>query len=519
MRTVFHVMLILALAAGPVLAQDWPQLQHDPARTGFVQDGPGMNLHARWIWMGPDHILRNSHAEPDNPAFDDDLASEEGKNMPMPESVSFSFAESMQPIVADGRVFVADCQGQVYAIDADDGSTLWTSPLPGGSVATGVTDGQIVAFASVLGIVRGYRADTGEMIWQVDTGSAITGAPALVDGVIYTANHRGHVLAIDLDDGAVAWTSEDLGAPVQGGLCVAEGTVYTGTEACEAVALDAATGQVLARQKLMGQGFINLWPVAAEGRIIFVTVPAIAVGSEFINDPILSGDPDRAVGWEPDLQSGYPDAEAEQEAVREWLAGDGRWWETTFALDPGTLAQDYTIATGVTEGCGTPPNPPTLDAQGRPIVWWASAYGTIKADCGFGTNLAVDLSTFDLETGDRIFIDNGRLASGQTTETDNLYAISIGGPYAYLRQNFRGTSVIDLTTSRHARISAQYRRRDGGGWQSPIVYAQGEYGGIDDFDVRVPSSPTALTGRVAPAIANNRLYFTETFGLTCAQPR
>jgi len=156
--------------------------------------------------------------------------------------------------------------------------------------------------------------------------------------------------------------------------------------------------------------------------------------------------------------------------------------------------------------------PPVADGKGQPILWWASGFGTLIPKCGFGTNFTTDLSRFDLATGRRVLIDNGRPASGQTTETDNLYAMAIGGRYLYLRQNFRGTSMIDLGTSQHWRISAVYRRHDGGGWHSPINYAQGDGG-----KVRAPSTPACTAGRVAPIIANGRLYFTETFAVTCAE--
>jgi len=497
----------------PAAQAQWPQLQQNAQRHGRVEVEVPPPYRARWIWFGPEHILRNRESER-AAGWDADLRSEEGKNYPMPDRLPFCFAGSMQPICVAGRVFVADCQGKVYALRSDDGQTLWTADNPGGSLWPGVATENIVAFASVLGYVTAWSAGSGRQLWQYDTGKSITSAPALVGDTIYVASQSGRVYALRLSDGKELWRSEDLGAPIQGGLCVANGRVYVGTEAMEALALDANTGEVLARsEKLMGQSFRLVWPVAVADRVIFTTVPIICVGSEYVNDPVIAGrDPKSGtVGWDPKLKPAYPDVKSEQAAMRRWLSGEGKFWQVHYALRADDLKQDYIIATGVTEGCGTPPNPPAVEHKGRPLLWWASGHGTMIRKCGFGTNFTTDISSFDLQTGDRILIDNGRYAD-QTTETDNLYAMSTGGRYLYLRQNFRGTSTINLETSQHNRISAIYRRWDGGGWQSPINYAQG-----DGSNVRVPRTPPAPAGRVAPIIAEGRLYFTENFCVTCVE--
>jgi len=508
---------VITLAGAAAFAGDWPQHQRDAARTGYTSAEVPPPFRARWIWFGKDFVLRNRDVGGEK--WTDDLTSRQGHNYRMPGSVDFSFAGSMQPIVVGGKIFVGDCEGKVYAISLADGSTLWMADNPGGTFWPGAATEKVVAFASLPGYVSGYDVETGRRLWRLDASRAITSAPALVDGTMYVATQGGHVHAIAIADGKEIWKSPHLGAPVQGGLCVYKGRVYTGTEAMEAVALKAEDGSVVARRKLMGQSFRRVWPVAVADRVIFTAVPVICVGSEYVNDPVLAGRPGQSVGYNPDTKPGYPNAKAEEEAVLKWLAGDGRYWEVHFALRAGDLGKDYVIATGVTEGCGTPPNPPAIDGEGRPLLWWASAYGTVIRKCGFGTNFTTDISSFDLKTGRRVMIDNGRHADGQTTETDNLYAMSVGGKYLYLRQNFRGTSCIDLTTSRHNRISAVYRYRDGGGWQSPVNYAQGETrgGGASGDSVRVPRTSATPAGRTAPAIADGKIIFTESFCVTCVE--
>jgi len=466
---------------------------------------------ARWVWFGPDWVLRNKHSRPGGEAWQDDLNSGEGKTYRMPNSVPFCFAGSMQPIVVGQTIYVADVQGKVYAISQEDGATLWSAENPGGTLWPGVASPEVLALPSLHGFLRGYATKDGGLLWQLNTEKAVTSAPALAGGIVYAASQNGHVYAVNLADGKLLWKSEYLGAPIQGGLCVSNGTVYTGVEDMDAVAIDAQNGRVLARRRLLGQSFRMLWPVAAKDRVILTVVPVVCPGSEYVNDGVLAGKPGQQLGWVANAKSGYANAAEEEAGKRSWLSGAGKSWQSTFALRADTLAQDYIIAMGATEGCGTPPDPPAIDGLGRPLVWWATAFPTLTKPGTFGSSYAMDLSPFDLATGRRVPIDNKRF-SGQTTESDNLYGLAVGGNQVFLRQNFRGTWSIDLSTSAGSFISAMYHVSDGGIWPAAITYAPDDRG-----PVRVPTTPSVPSGRVAPAIAGGKLIFTESFGVTCVE--
>ena len=51
-------------------------------------------------------------------------------------------------------------------------------------------------------------------------------------------------------------------------------------------------------------------------------------------------------------------------------------------------------------------------------------------------------------TGRRVLIDNGQVGNIWTWEADNLYAMTVGGDWLWLRQDFRGTHVLNLADSR-----------------------------------------------------------------------
>src|SRR5262249_37423893 len=128
------------------LATDWPQLQHDAARTGRNPDEVTPPYRARWLWFGSSGTLPNRLARPSPAAWTNDLTSGVGKSYPMPRNVAFTLSGMMQPIVYRGLVIVASQEGKVFAIAEDDGATVWEADLPGGSISTGAAAEGVVVF-------------------------------------------------------------------------------------------------------------------------------------------------------------------------------------------------------------------------------------------------------------------------------------------------------------------------------------------------------------------------------------
>src|SRR4051812_16273180 len=199
-------------APGPANS-DWPQLARDPARTAHASAGVAPPYRARWIWCGPSLTLRNRAA---NAAWPDDLGvrTKPGADYPLPEKVSFTFAGRAQPVVADGRVYIGDMDGRVYALSLEDGRTLWTADNPGGTCAALAVAGDVVIATSIPGAIAGFNVASGRRLWRVKARKAITGAPLMIGSTIFCGCHDGRVYAIDAPSGRVLWTSENLGAPI-----------------------------------------------------------------------------------------------------------------------------------------------------------------------------------------------------------------------------------------------------------------------------------------------------------------
>ena len=212
-----------------------------------------------------------------------------------------------QPTVVGGRVFVSSSGGEVYALDAGSGCTLWTFKATA-PVRTALTigpgpSGAVAYFGDMTGGVYAVDADSGHQLWRVQAddhpATRITGAPVLDGRRLYVpvssveegsasqpsyacCTFRGSVEALDAATGKMIWKTYTLpkatpyrregdtrslfgpaggsvwNAPTidhrRGVLYVGDGNDYTDVDAANTdsvLALDLATGKIRwARQML-----------------------------------------------------------------------------------------------------------------------------------------------------------------------------------------------------------------------------------------------------------------------------
>lgn len=225
--------LVVVVKAPAVMADDWPQYQHDPARTGYTDEevAPPYRLAWRYSFL------------PERPA------------------------RRTQAIIYDQKVYVGTQQGFVHCIDAATGERLWRAEGLGNiQHSAGCADGRVVV-TSLDGCVYALDAETGERLWQRQTGAGLSVAPLIVDGAVYAGNRRGRIVALNLADGELLWSAE-VGGPVLNTAAADAERLYIGADDMRLYALSLATGeQAWCSEQVYGMTFKDYCPVVHQGHV------------------------------------------------------------------------------------------------------------------------------------------------------------------------------------------------------------------------------------------------------------
>lgn len=120
------------------------------------------------------------------------------------------------PVVAGGRVFVADAVGRVTALDAETGGRLWQvraatpeeNSIPiGGGVGYGAG---LLFVTTGFGEVMALDPENGGQIWLEEMGAPIRAAPMVAGNRVYAISVENRTEAFDAATGVLAWTHSGL---------------------------------------------------------------------------------------------------------------------------------------------------------------------------------------------------------------------------------------------------------------------------------------------------------------------
>ncbi|AWN17727.1 outer membrane protein assembly factor BamB [Salinisphaera sp. LB1] len=151
------------------------------------------------------------------------------------------------PAVANGRVYVANSDGEVVALKLANGQRVWhvdthehliSGPsVVDGTLLVGTRNGEVIALS----------ADDGSKDWSADLSSEVIAAPAGTANVVVARTVDGHVAALDMATGDRLWTIEgsvpNLTMRGTASPVIQGNTVYVGMDSGKVQALDLATGE------------------------------------------------------------------------------------------------------------------------------------------------------------------------------------------------------------------------------------------------------------------------------------
>jgi outer membrane protein assembly factor BamB len=168
MTTHWRIAAALAVALWSCAARaDWPMLGHDAARTGATAAEVRPPFERKWYRAFPEEGLMTG----------------------------------VQPVVADGVVYVGTLRGVLHAIDAASGQDRWAFRAGGPVLHSCAASGGKVVFGCADGRVYGINAADGKQAWAVDTGAAVWNAPAIHDGAALVGSPQRQVVLHRPGDG------------------------------------------------------------------------------------------------------------------------------------------------------------------------------------------------------------------------------------------------------------------------------------------------------------------------------
>ncbi|TKD52112.1 pyrrolo-quinoline quinone [Sphingomonas baiyangensis] len=208
------------------------------------------------------------------------------------------------PVVAGGRLYVADVEGAIHALDAATGSPVWRVETGrgdsnenarfGGGVSV---EGDRLYATNGVGDVVALNVADGSEIWRVKPGGPLRGAPTIANGQVYVLTQDNQLFALNIADGATVWTqSGSLEAQGVFGVAApasAQGTVVAGFSSGELNAYRYENGRSVWADSLSRTSIstsvssladIDAEPVIDQGRVY-----AVGEGGRMVAVEILSG--------------------------------------------------------------------------------------------------------------------------------------------------------------------------------------------------------------------------------------
>ena len=209
------------------------------------------------------------------------------------------------PVTAYGMVFVV-MRGWVLALDAQTGETVWANRSLGGLLSTpAIYDGRLI-FGGPQGKLHAVDAFTGRELWNVllEAGGRSTGiasSPTVYMGRAYvgtfneSAGGKGKVVAVNVNNGTVAWEYDAPGAIHMSSPAIRNGSLYVGVMGVYDGAVGYAAPHGLLA--LTADGALR-WFYETDGPV--AASPVLANGTAFVADKagnVYAIREDGGLGW------------------------------------------------------------------------------------------------------------------------------------------------------------------------------------------------------------------------------
>jgi len=226
---------------------DWTQ--YYAPLNGADAEGLGVAENDRFVFLAMPNGLVTAFYRDDKPSWDDQVAWQ--VKLPSPVLAG--------PVLANDTLYVGTADGQLVAMNPDDGRVRWQKQLSSSIDAEMVVAGERMLVRTLDSRLYAVRLEDGDIIWQAEHEApplALQGEPAVtVDGPrLYVAWENGLIEGLALANGAGVWqqriatprgrTDLERMVDIQARPHLYAGRLFVAGFHGKLAALDPATGQL-----------------------------------------------------------------------------------------------------------------------------------------------------------------------------------------------------------------------------------------------------------------------------------
>lgn len=186
-----------------------------------------------------------------------------------------------------GLVLVGTLKGEVVALDASSGEERWRARVTSEVLSAPATNGDVVVVQTQDDRLIGLDASTGEQRWIFENSPAVltlrgTSSPVVTNRLAIAGLSTGKVIALDIQRGVPVW-EQRVAVPqgrselervvdIDGSLLLSGGTLYVVTYQGKVAAIDIENGRQLWQREAssyvgLAQGFGNVYVSQAGGSV------------------------------------------------------------------------------------------------------------------------------------------------------------------------------------------------------------------------------------------------------------
>lgn len=155
-------------------------------------------------------------------------------------------------VVNDSFLYIGNTNGNMYAVNTQDGSQKWAFSTQGQILSSPIQIGGNVLFGSNDRNFYSVDSATGLLRWKVQTADMIASSPAVANQYVYFGSYDGNVYCVDIIDGHIKWARQSFGL-INASPLVYKDAVYIGSYDKNLYKLDTADGGEFWVSNLQGQ--------------------------------------------------------------------------------------------------------------------------------------------------------------------------------------------------------------------------------------------------------------------------